>query len=345
LLAALGFLALYIRGNNFRNLLLVFPIEDQAAALDPQKTEEIAGDEFLLTYEIRRQVSVSTAYGEHRITAIGTNSVYPFLMSYPLLRGSFFTKAAAEGKRREAVLNEAAAYRIFGAANIAGGTLRIDGALWLVTGLIDDGDEDNPQVYIPAPIRGEGPQSLLVLLNGGKGIDAPYVKQALRSLGITEREWRFFDLSAAAGLYEERFILALWSFICLCFAIFAGGRISALKAAFSDLRRRLKEKYPGELIRENRQSIILMALTVFALAGGTAFCFSRILKMAAVCLDWQDLPPLRELILKGGFIAKTAPLWDYYYPDILLLAAFFVLPPLMLSLTRNSSKIYKKKNS
>jgi hypothetical protein len=72
-----------------------------------------------------------------------------------------------------------------------------------------------------------------------------------------------------------------------------------------------------------------MALTVFALAGGTAFCFSLILKMAAICLGWQDLPPLRELILKGGFIEKTAPLWDYYYPDILLLAAFFVLPPLM----------------
>jgi hypothetical protein len=322
LLVALGLPALRLRRHPARNLLLVSPREEGSALLDPQRLRQIAGDEFLLTYEVRRRIQVGTAYTEYPVTLIGTNSLYPALTSYPLPGGGFFTGAAEKGKNREAVLNRAAAFRLFGGEAIAGGTLTIEGAPWLVTGVMDDGEGDSPRVYIPAAAAGEGPRSLLVLL--GKGLDAAQVKNILMPLGINETSHVFFDLSEAVLLYGERFSLALRVFICALFWVLARSQAAVLKARVSAFKARLKHAYPGELLRavlgEQTGKPLRFVLRILGLTGGAAFCFSLLPRMLSLCLKWKDMPSLTGVLGKGDFPALSAPLLDAYYPNTLAFA-------------------------
>jgi hypothetical protein len=253
-----------------------------------------------------------------------------------MLRGSFFTAAAEKGKNKETVLNSAAAFRLFGSDTIAGRTLTIGGASWLVTGVIEDGEEDTPQVYIPTAVGGEGPRSLLILLDGG--LDAAHVKNILMPLGVNETSHRFFDLSARVRLYGERFTLALQVFVCALFCIFARRQIAFLKALVPAFKTRLKQAYIGELIRRIRREqagkLFRFALAVLGLAGGAAFCFSLLPQMLAVCLGWGT--SLTLVPGKGDFPAIGAPLCDWYYPDTLVFALCLTLSgfiPLFESLT------------
>jgi hypothetical protein len=332
LLAALYFPVLFLRQNPLRNLLLVSPAEDSSYVFDLQKLGRIAEDEFLLTYEIRQQLAVRTAYGEYPVTLIGTNSLYPALSSYPMLRGSFFTGTAEKGKNREAVLNETAAFRLFGGDNIAGRILTIEGAPWLVTGIMDDGEEA-PRVYVPAAVKGEGPRALLALLNGAGGVDPVYVKNALMPLGIHETSHLFFDLSGVLRLCEERFALALRFFICALFCIIARRQSVFLKALVLRFKARLKQEYIGELIRKGRWkktgTVLRFSLSVLGLSGGALFCLTLLLQNLRICLGWRDMPSPALILGKGDFPALWAALWNCYYPDTLLFALCLTFTALM----------------
>jgi hypothetical protein len=297
-------------------------MEDGSIVFDPQKLSQIAGDEFLLTYEVRRQTQVKTAYAQYPVTLVGTNSLYPALTLYPMLQGGFFTGAAEKEKKREAVLNRAAAFRLFGGEAVAGRTLMIEGAPWLVTGVMADGEEDSSRVYIPAAATGEGPRSLLVLL--GRDVDAARVKNTLMSLGVNETSHVFFDLAGAVRLYGERFTLALQVFICALFWVFARSRAVVLKVRVSAVQARLKHVYTGELLRyllrEHTGKLLRFAFTVLGLMGGAAFCFALLAQVPALCLKWKEMPSLTAILGKGDFPALSAPLLDGYYPDTLAFA-------------------------
>jgi hypothetical protein len=324
LLAVLGLPVLLFHRNPARNLLLVSPVEDGSVAFDLQRLSTIAGDEFLLTYEVRRRIQVKTAYAEYPVTVIGTNSLYPSLTAFPMLRGGFFTGAAEREKNREAVLNRAAAFRLFGSENIAGRTLTMEGIPWLVTGVMDDGDKDNPRVYVPAVIAGEGPRSLLVLLNGAGNVDAAHIKNTLMSLGANGASHVFFDLSAAVRLYGDRFTLALRIFICALFCIAARKQTAVLKALVLALIKRLKHAYTGELfrrdLRKHAGKLARFTFAALALSGGSAVCFILLLQCLTICLRWADMPSLTLILGKGDFPAIGAPLLDWYYPDTLVFA-------------------------
>jgi hypothetical protein len=341
LLGALAFPALRFRGHPARNLLLLSPVEGGSGVLDPQKLRRVAEEEFLLTYEVRQRLQVWTAYAECPVTLIGTNSLYPALMAYPMLRGGFFTGASEKGRNREAVLNRAAAFRLFGGEAIEGRTIAMEGVPWLVTGVMDDGEEESPRMYVPAASAGEGPRSLLILLGGG--VDAAHVKNTLMPLGISETSHVFFDLSRAIRLYGERFALALRVFICALFLTLARNRAPALKARVSAFRARLKYAYAGELIvivlREHTGKLFRFALTVLGLAGGAVFCLSLLPQIPALLLKWKDMPSLAAILGKGDFPALSAPLLDYYYPDTLgfaLCLGISVLMPFLAGRTHST---------
>jgi hypothetical protein len=298
-------------------------MEDNTPAFDPRTIGQITRDEFLVTYEIRRRLTVRTAYAECPVTLIGTNSLYPALTGYPMLNGGFFTDSAEREKNKEAVLNSAAALLLFGPGNAAGRTLTIEGAPWLVTGVMEDGDADNARVYIPARISGDGPRALLVLLNAAAGFDAAHVKNTFKPLGIHETSYHFYDLSRALRVYGERFALALRVFICALFCVFVRRQTVPLKALVLTIKNRLKQNYPGELIRKGlggqNGKLIRFTLTILGLLGGGVFCFTLLRQGLTICLGWADMPSI-AILGKGDFPAISAPLLDYYYLDALLFA-------------------------
>jgi hypothetical protein len=257
-LAVLAFLDPDGRRRGAGNLLLVSPVED--FVFDPQKLDRLYGEGFLVSYEIRRQLRASTGFAACPVTVIGTNSLYPLLVPCPPERGSFFTAAAENERSGHAVLNRAAAGRLFGALSITGKTFRMDGELWLVCGIVDDGEDENPQVYVPssrldasllaassraAAIRGEGPRSLLFLVNSngndgdaGKGYAGGIarVKDALKPLGAGELSHRFYDLSSGRGL---RLGIALRTLACALAAVCAGAWSRGLGTGTAKLRGRV----------------------------------------------------------------------------------------------------------
>lgn len=335
LLALLGIFAWFIRCQGFQDLLLVSSGDGFSPPLNLERLEEIAEAEFPLTYEIPGQALAGAGLGEHPVRVIGTNHRYPRLTAYPLLRGGFFTKAAEQGKRRQAVLNTAAAREIFGGDNITGKTFGMSGGRWLVAGVMEDGHEDEPRVYVPGPVRGEGPRSLLVLLR--EGVDEGYVKTILQALGVYEAERPFFNLAAGARLYADRFTAALCLFAGLVFFTAARRRAAGAKVFLLRCRRELKRKYPGDLIRNLIRNRIrkwmsrglgawvrfLLGLTGWA--GGTLFCLSLPPRLLRLYLSWKDLPSLNRIPRYGDFAAKTAPLGEWYSADTAAFVLFLVL--------------------
>jgi hypothetical protein len=277
LLAALGIPVWYFRESPLRNLLLVSPIADNTPAFDLAVLDRLGRDGILLTYEIRRAVTVRTAYASLPVTLAAVNHAYPALTGFRVPDAGFFTHAAERAGNREAVLNRAAARLLYGSGSPAGTVLGITDVPYLVVGVLEDGEGDAPRVYIPARADAEGPAALLVLLDPAAGLDAGAVKDALRARGIAETSYHFYDFSRALRVYGERLGFALRVFAC-----------GLIAAALRALRRRL------------------------ALIGGAAVCLGLLRQCLLIFLGWAELPPA-AVPAGGDFPALTGAFVGWYY--------------------------------
>lgn len=322
LMAALFVLALTAGPEQYRNLLLVTPSIYSATGFSPKKIEQFCKDKFLITYEIPQAKTAEAVHSNHQITTIGTNSCYWNLMSYSLLNGSFFTKTAWDDKQNHAVLNETAAYDIFGSINISGRTLKINGETWLVVGVIQDEDNESSKVYIPSSVTGGQTNSLLALIDVDAGINEAYAKNTLKGLGVNETSYYIMNLSDAALIYLERFSAAWKTALCILILIFMRYKMIILKNKYLCYKDRLRQKYLKELFMENRMDFLKTTGSIILLMTGAAVIGSILPQILSTCLKWQDLPPASILFGERNFIAKTAFLQDN---DLLGTALFFIL--------------------
>ncbi|MCL2121622.1 MAG: ABC transporter permease, partial [Clostridiales bacterium] len=151
LLAGLVWLSLRCEKEQYSRLLYAMSLTERS--LDTQQIEEFCEEEFLVTYEIERQTSAEVHRYHLPLTQVATNSCYAQVLGYRTLSGGFFSAAAFKAGYREVVLNGSAAFQLFGGYQIIGLPLQMDGASWLVAGVIDDGrGEDDPRVYVPASV-------------------------------------------------------------------------------------------------------------------------------------------------------------------------------------------------
>ncbi|MDR0669702.1 MAG: ABC transporter permease [Treponema sp.] len=304
-LAVLVVLRIGERRGNPPNLFLVSPLED--FVFDRQKLERLNGEGLLVTYEVRRRIRASTGFAACPLTVIGTNSLYPRLIPCPPEWGSFFTAAAENAKNRHAVLNRTAAARLFGALPAGGGSVRMEGELWLVCGVVNDGEDESPRIYVPASIRGEGPRSLLVWSG-----DQARVENALKSLGAANH--RLFDLSQARGL---RLGIALRLLLCALSAVFA-------RRCLRDSRTvpRTPARSPGGTVR-------FFARRIPGLALLCALCLHLARWILEACLRLRDLPSPQRVVSSVEFPALLTTLRTHdraeFAAFVLFLAALAVL--------------------
>jgi hypothetical protein len=281
----------FIAGNaGPGGLFLAAPADLHAPEIDVQKIEPFSDENFPLTYEITEPEKAVVLGLEYPVTFIGTNSRYPRLLGYSIVEGSFFSKEDWEGGRRHAVLNGKAAFALFGTGRAAGGRLKIRGETWIVAGVINDGDEDNSRIYAPSSVRGGRASYLLAQTDSAGGIDASYIRDSLKSLGVYDGGFDFFDLGAELRFFWERAAVSLMLLGCLFLAFLIPPALGKFRGLLFLLRQELKKRYPLELLRTG-SGIVLMsfaaALVLPACAGGILFLLLRI---ASICLPWQDLP-------------------------------------------------------
>jgi hypothetical protein len=196
-LAGLWLLVLAGGKTGYSHLLLALPSSPHSPSIGVKEIERFCEDELPLTYEIPRAERAAVSMKEYPVILLATNAVYQRLLGYPLTEGSFFSKQAWDRKERHAVLNEKAAFDLFGSRSITGALLKIRGETWIVSGVIRDGDEDECRVYVPSSVQGGEALFLLALINPQGGLSAAYIKNRLPSLGVREGDFEFYDLGAA----------------------------------------------------------------------------------------------------------------------------------------------------
>jgi hypothetical protein len=291
LLCVAGLFIVYFLGEE--SLFLALPNALRSPRIDINIIEEFNENEFLLTYANPAPERISLAQGDFSVTLVGTNSSYPFIMGLSLLEGSFFSKQAWNGKLRHAVLNEKAAFTIFGSNQVVNNRFRIRNDTWLVTGVIQDGDDDAERIYVPSSVRG-GEAAALALISSGK-LDDAYVKNSLKTLGIWEDSFDFINFETFRRLFLER----TWSIpvLFLIFLLFSILRplIMALKEAIVALKTELGQHYLSEILKKQQKTIVKFGFLVLGLVCIPVLAIFLLINRISIWLPWQDIPSLDGL--------------------------------------------------
>lgn len=287
LLSALLGISIFTGRKQHGNLLMAKPVEYVIPAYTYQKVEELCEEEFLLTYETRRQARVQAIQSEHTVILISTNSCYPQIMNYLMVDGSFFTKSAWKAGNRHVVLNETAAFQLFGSVCPSGNRIKTAGETWIVTGVMEDHDEDNANLYIPSSIGDTQIGALMVLT--GSGIGKEYVKSKLKQLDIYDMQYEITDLSAYSDALLQRFRTALIIALCIMIISFICYGITMLRQYFFDCKIKMERYYFHELFKENEREFIKMAGIILSIFAGTVMLPVLSVQILADCLSWQEL--------------------------------------------------------
>lgn len=323
LLAAMFALACLSEQAGCKNLLMITARGISLGGESLEKVEELCEDEFLLTYEIPQNVTVKAVNSSRPATLIGTNSAYLDVMGYMLLDGSFFTKSAWDSKSRYAVLNETAAFSVFGSRNISGSKIQMNGEAWIVAGVIQDNDTENSNIYAPSSVTGGQTQALMALMGQKNGINKAYIINELKDIGVRETDSDFIDLSQAAYSFTERFWVSLKAAWCIAVIIFGKKGVLFIAKQLSAYKNKLRRAYMRELVAEHLVGIVkTSAAALLLLAGfGTALYFMR--QILETCLAWREMS-LPDRYLSGDFVNKLAWIYDHQPIGIGLFAAFLM---------------------
>lgn len=337
LLTALAAMSFCAKREGYGNLLLITPSAFGSAGLNPERLEELSEEEFLLTYEIKQPATAQAISSKHSVTLTGTNQNYAYIMGYPVLDGGFFTKSAWDAKNKHAVLNETAAFKIFGSRRISGQILQLEGEPWVIAGVVQDNDTENANVYAPSSVSGGQTGALMVLTDDGDVSEA-YVKNTLKGVGIHENSYDFIYLSKSASAFGERFSVAWKSALFILILLFilktGGGIIQKLRF----YRNRLREIYFKELLVYHRADIAKAAAMLIFLISGAAAILLLSLNIFETCLTWQEIIPVTGKLTAGDFGERLVWLRDYYWVDVALFAAFAAVIAAYLFLTLNQKQ-------
>ena len=313
--------AFLAKGEKIENVLLAVPSEIGSPRIDIQQIEEFSEKEFLLTYEIPASQRVSLSNAEYPVTLIGTNSGYFSILGLAAVEGSFFSKQAWSGKLKHAALNEKAAFTIFGSSRIAGNRFRMGNETWLVTGVVQDGDDDHCKVYVPSSVRGAQASTLLALMSPSGGLNEDYVKNSLKTLGIREGNFNFYNMGTRANLLWERVKIIPLLFFSLLFLGFIFPLAGKFKYSLATLKKEMNHRYPSDIFQKDRNIILQPGLIVLGMVILTALALFLILRFVSICLPWQDIPSLGALDM------------DLMYPRIIRLRDYNLVSLLFFGLS------------
>jgi hypothetical protein len=336
LLAVQGYLSLRCGQEQYGRLLLAK--STIARSLSPQQVEEFCQEEFLVTYEIERQIQVEAHNFRLAATLITTNSCYAQIAGYRLLNGGFFSAAAEQAGSREAVLNEAAAFQLFGGQGAYGQIIKMEGASWLVVGVLDDGDRENPRVYAPASVAGGSIDGLLVLLDDNL-VNVDYAKNGLKQLGVYDSNYTIVDLAAASAAFGQRLIVSLQAALILIILLLLQRCAALLSSRLPLYRDQLKQLYLREVLSAHRSDLAKTALAALAFLCGIAALLVLGLQILTICLGWPKLLPPGHAWAMGSFENKLAWLHTWHPIGVGVFALLLVVLAVILALAWRRKRI------
>ncbi len=255
---------LITKQNGYEKLLMVSPKLNKDSGTDVDKLEQINGNNFLVTYEVDEDKQIQVHNIRHSVILKGTNYTYPFVMHYTFASGSFFTRTVQEQKLKSVVLNEAAAFEMFGSFHIAGKKILLDDVPYTITGVIRDGAEEK-NIYMPVTLMDKQPDTFMAGLDPERGITQEYIKTTFKEAGITETDYDFINLDEAVRKMEAETGITLLSVFAFLLLLKLRDRITKLSCRVGNLRELSKQYYYKELVHENPGVILGMALNCLSI--------------------------------------------------------------------------------
>lgn len=318
-------IAVTARNKNYQNLLMSVPDGYGTSAYDLDKIERICREEFLMTYEILQNSTAETDFSQYPVTRIGTNFCYHRIMSLSMTEGGFFTQAAWKGKERHAVLNETAAFRMFGSNQIIGNTFHMDGRTWIVTGVIQDGNKKDARIYVPSSITEGQPKAFMALLNENNGVTIETIKSGLIQLGIFDTNSQIFNLHKAALLFRQLFIATLYTAAFLPLLLIIRLCANRLLQYYQSLKRQAKKVYLRELFSSLRIESLKASGLIFAFGSSIMMILFLLQRLLEMILVWKDLYPEMKKLTPLHFPDKTVWFTRYLVPGAALFIGFLAV--------------------
>lgn len=297
-LIALFILSWHILDGNNNDLYLVTPKTAMEPGTDIKTVEKINDEKFMLTYLKKQQKKVAVRYANHDVSLAWTNYTFPFVCKYPMLNGGFFTKDDQEQKNNYAVLNERAAFDLFGSMDGSGFVFTLEDKEYIVKGVIKD-NEENPTVYMPMMLSGENPNAFIAALDEKNGISVEYVQNELKQAGITDANYYFINLGLASGKIAgkaEVAIMIIFFYIHILLLILC---IRSLKKQYRLLLSASKQYYFREMLKFSPKAasgIAGVAAAVFVLC---VIFVSMLIRFLNLYLYWSG----------GGKLPKDASVY------------------------------------
>jgi hypothetical protein len=263
------FLAIPKTSGNSISVNAVEDINDRAALLTyGNEAERRTISRVTLTYEKRQNSSINALHSRHDANLIGTNHSHPFVFNNNLIHGSFFSQEALQHAHNAAVLNKTAAFEMFGTIYAAGNELRIENmpqggpSVYRVLGVIDDGDEENINVYVPVTLLGNAVDTLAANFSVNHDLSAEYIQTIWQQLGITADRYHLVNFDTLNTVVRDRLIL-------LSFFLSAGLLLWCISKAIKMAK---KEFHTLNNLRREMYMIDLLKSAAFRRMTGHAVC-------------------------------------------------------------------------
>jgi hypothetical protein len=301
--------------GRYSDLLYIAPKTAEMRELNGSNLEEINGDKFILSYEVLSNARVGALNAYYECVLVKTNYTYNYLFDNPIASGGFFAKDAQEQGRAVAVLGLSAANAIFGGSDIYGKTITVNNIKYTIVGVMDDGVDDEKRVYTPINNNQDDPSStpgsavnpggrpqnpgssqtsgpVFIMASTGS-LTADQIKNELKSVNISERNYYFAPIGLLAGLVGRMPINILMLIGIVLLIIIVIGFFRIFIKNLSILRNKVKESYFFVMLWQNRGAAIKFLSSIIVILGSLAFIVYTINNILPDVLVWMDM---RELM-------------------------------------------------
>jgi len=328
----MAILTVILDQKGLKNQLIVVPKFHTDVKVNVEKVEQLNENNFLLTYEVIKEGSIKFLNSRYNVFIKGTNYTYPHITGYSFAKGGFFTKSAQDQKKRSVVLNELAAFEIFGNNNIIGEKILLYDEPYTIVGVINDQDTENKNVYIPVTILSDSPTTVLTFIDSDNEITKEYIKNELKEIDVTDTSHDFINFAEIRSIIRERTMISvlLVSFTILIFILKVNTK--KLINSYRDLKNLLMQHYFKDILRKKPDIIYGLLIRSFYIV----FCLSTLSLIAnnifKMCINWNvDTSVLMKLNYES-FIDKIQFIqYAYIFSTIAFVSFIIILVLLFIS--------------
>ncbi len=174
---------------------------------------------YVSSYSVKTEASVSSQRSKSQTcTAYGVGGDFFRFHSYELISGSYLVEDSLMDDH--VVLDEEAAWKIFGAIEVDGMTLKYDGKEYIVQGVVKPMDEfkskaggaESGTIFFPfSRIDGKAGCYEIIFPNPVSGFAAKQLKEAFKSCGYDENDICIVDNSERYGFVNSVKRLVKWT--------------------------------------------------------------------------------------------------------------------------------------